>query len=82
MTDKELTLDDVLAQIERFSTAERLQVMEKITAVLRRDLDDTPPTPRKSLYGIFAHLGPGPSDEDIDEIRREMWSNFPREDII
>lgn len=28
-----------------------------------------------SLYGILAHVGPAPSAEDIDEIRREMWSS-------
>ena len=37
--------------------------------------------PLVSLYGILAHLGPAPSEEDIDEIRREMWNDFPRDDI-
>ena len=37
--------------------------------------------PRESLYGIAAHLGPAPSAEDIDEVRREMWSNFARDDL-
>ncbi len=39
------------------------------------------PTPSVSLFGILAHLGPGPSDEDIDEMRREAWANFPREEF-
>lgn len=37
--------------------------------------------PRKSMLGILAHLGSAPSAEDIDEVRREVWKNFPREDI-
>jgi len=37
--------------------------------------------PKRSLYGICADLGPAPSAEEIDESRREMWGNFPREDI-
>ncbi len=37
--------------------------------------------PRKSLLGLWADLGPAPSAEDIDEARREMWANFPRDDI-
>jgi hypothetical protein len=41
----------------------------------------TSPTPRRSLLGLCADLGPAPSAEDIDEARREMWSGFPREDI-
>jgi hypothetical protein len=36
---------------------------------------------RKSLYGLWANRGIDISEEDIDEIRREMWANFPREDI-
>jgi hypothetical protein len=39
------------------------------------------PTPRRSLLGLCADLGPAPSAEDTDEARREMWANFPREDI-
>ncbi|MGI8640080.1 MAG: DUF2281 domain-containing protein [Pyrinomonadaceae bacterium] len=37
--------------------------------------------PRKSLYGLWANRGIDITEEDIDEIRREMWGNFPREDI-
>ena len=36
---------------------------------------------RKSLYGLWANRGIDITEEDIDEIRREMWGNFPREDI-
>jgi hypothetical protein len=38
-------------------------------------------TPQKSLYGSWADLGVTITEEDIAEIRREMWGNFPREDI-
>lgn len=42
---------------------------------------ERPATARPTLYGLCADLGPGPSDEDIAEVRRVMWSTFPREDI-
>jgi hypothetical protein len=42
---------------------------------------DSPPQPRRSLEGLWADLGVSISAEDIDEARREMWGNFPREDI-
>ena len=32
--------------------------------------------PYKSSYGILAKYGPGPSAEEIDENRREMFSGF------
>ena len=38
-------------------------------------------SPRRSLMGLCADLGIHISTEDIDEARREMWGNFPREDI-
>ncbi len=38
--------------------------------------------PRQSLYGLWADLGLEVTSEDIDEARREMWANFPREDIL
>jgi hypothetical protein len=37
--------------------------------------------PKIAPYGALKDLGQAPSAEDIDEARREMWANFPREDI-
>jgi hypothetical protein len=34
------------------------------------------PAPRKSAYGLLASYGPGPSEADIDENRREMFQGF------
>ena len=35
-----------------------------------------PLKPKKSAYGLLAKYGPGPTDEEIDENRREMFSGF------
>ena len=64
----------------RLSTLEKVRLVERIVATLEADLTEAQ-QPAKSLYGVFAHLGAGPSAEDIDEARREMWGGFPREDI-
>jgi hypothetical protein len=32
--------------------------------------------PKKSAYGLLARYGPGPSAEEIDENRREMFRGF------
>jgi len=37
--------------------------------------------PRKSLYGLCADLNVNVTEEDITEIRKEMWANFPRENF-
>jgi hypothetical protein len=38
--------------------------------------DGQPLKPRKSAYGLLAKYGPGPTEEEIDENRREMFSGF------
>jgi hypothetical protein len=35
--------------------------------------------PRKSSLGLCADLNIAISKEEIDETRREIWANFPRE---
>jgi hypothetical protein len=40
-----------------------------------------PPRPLKSSAGLWKDLGLDITEEDIAEARREMWGNFPREDI-
>lgn len=37
--------------------------------------------PRQSVRGLWADAGVDVSDEDIEDIRREMWREFPRQDI-
>ncbi len=39
------------------------------------------PKPLRSLYGLWQDAGLNLSAEEIDEARREMWRNFPREDL-
>ncbi len=34
---------------------------------------------KKSAYGLLAKYGPGPSAEEIDESRREMFRGFGQE---
>ena len=46
---------------------------------LRKIVDqeaDPPRKPLKSAYGILAEFGPGPSAEEIDENRRDMFKGF------
>jgi len=37
--------------------------------------------PCRSVKGLWADLGVHITKEDIAEVRREMWGNFPRENI-
>ena len=43
--------------------------------------EGAPKRPFKSVEGLWSHLDISLSAEEIDENRREMSKNFPREDI-
>lgn len=79
MSDQATTLDAVIALALRLSRAERARLIERVAATLTEEAKGEPG--RRSVRGILAEFGPAPSAEDIDEARREMLANFPREDI-
>lgn len=74
-------VDEALSMLEQFSAVEKIQVIERLVGMLGREIPQEP-APLKSLYGLWADLNIDVSEEDIAEVRREMWANFPREDII
>ncbi len=74
-------LDQILDLTQRLSSRDKLRLIDSLARQLLQEAEPTHPTPRPSLRGALAHLGPAPSAEDIDEARREAWANFPREDI-
>lgn len=55
--------------------------MERLAGTLETDLAKREDRSLDTLRGLCADLGPAPSVEEIDAVRREVWSNFPREDI-
>lgn len=76
-----VTLNEVFSLAKKLSSRDKLRLIEHIAPEIERDLTPVTPEPRKSLWGLWADLGPAPSAEEIDEARREAWDNFPREDI-
>lgn len=77
--NQSITVEAVLAMTEQLSTADKVRLIEGIAPQIARDLKTTPKKPRKSLRGLWR--GANITSEEIDAIRREMWKNFPREDI-
>jgi hypothetical protein len=41
----------------------------------------TPKPPLRSPKGLWADFDIDISEDDISELRREIWKNFPREDV-
>ena len=80
------SLEYVLALASRLALTEQLQVIQRLAEQLSettRTLGTPQSRPKRSrsLHGLLADLGPGPTAEEIDESRREMLANFPREDF-
>jgi hypothetical protein len=75
-------VEEILNLSEKLSRQEKFEIVERILEELKDiDTEMKKPQPKRSLLGLVADLGPAPSAEDIDEARREMWGNFPHEDI-
>jgi hypothetical protein len=79
--ERVVTLEEALDLVKQLSPLDKARLIERIVPDIKRELIATRPTPRKSLLGLCADLGPAPSAEEIDQARREEWANFPREDI-
>ncbi|HZS86117.1 MAG TPA: hypothetical protein VFE42_01335 [Chloroflexota bacterium] len=76
----EAALEQVKQLATQLSPAERAQ----LAAWLKDRADEMTPSSQpssRSLYGLLADLRPSSADADIEAARREMWDNFPREDI-
>jgi len=72
-------LEQAITLALNLSPLNRVRLMEQVMATLARDLAQVEKKPKRSLYGLWTDVSV--SAEDIDEARREMWGNFPREDI-
>lgn len=74
-----VTLEEVLDLAKQLSPLDKVRLIERVAPEIERELATARRIPRKSLRGLWRGLGI--SEEDIAEARREMWGNFPREDI-
>lgn len=76
----DVALEQMKRLAESLSPSEKAQLAEWLNASLKAEqLDTTPEQTRTSLRGLWR--GISVSDEDIEEVRREMWRNFPRDDF-
>lgn len=74
-----VTLEEALALVRQLSSVDKTRLIERISPDIQRELKTGRSIPRKSLRGLWRGLDI--TEEEIAEARREMWGNFPREDI-
>ncbi len=81
MIHHSVSLQELLSSARQLSLREQLLLVEQILGDLARQLPTEPTTvkPLRSLYGLWQ--GFSVTDEDITQIRREMWGQFAERDL-
>jgi hypothetical protein len=76
----DVTLDDVMNLATKLSSEDKARLIERLSQTIQQEIEAQPRKSRQSAYGMWSDYI-SISAEEIDELRREMWKNFPREDI-
>ena len=58
---------------------DKIRLNEQIATKVEQAIAVSKHIPISKLRGMWKDIDI--TDEDIDEVRREMWANFPRDDI-
>jgi hypothetical protein len=74
-----MSLEQAILEAVRALPAEKQQEVLNHAAKLRDEAGRK--NPFKSVKGLWADLGVSLSQEEIEQNQRDMWRNFPREDV-
>lgn len=74
-----MSLEQAILDAVRALSADKQQEILSHAARLRDE--SVKKKPFKSVSGLWADLGISLSSSEIDDNKREMWKNFPRDDI-
>ena len=72
------------AKLLALANAKGLSADDLVREVVHSMLDtvpEQPSRPKKSLYGLWSKYGPGPSEHEIEENRREMFHGFAEDEL-
>lgn len=72
-----MTLEETVLQTLRELSPDKQQEVLDFVEYLKQK--SAPKHPRRSLKGLCADLNIKITEQDIAELRQEMWGNFPRE---
>jgi Protein of unknown function (DUF2281) len=72
-----MTLVETVIEKLKQMPPEKLQEVLNFAEFISQKAEEKKPL--QSSAGALAHLNISISNEEIDEARREMWANFPRE---
>ena len=74
-----MTLEQTIIDAVRgLSPDQQRDLLEHVNRLRNKPV---PTKPKKSIKGLWADLGVSISAEDIDDLRRQMWKDFPSSDV-
>lgn len=76
-----MKLQEVLRLAKQLTPVDKVRLIQQLTPDLEQELSQQKSQQKRSLLGLCADLGKAPSEAEIDSIRNEVWSSFPKEDI-
>ena len=74
-----IKLEDILATTRELTPADKVRLIERLSVEVRSQMQKAGADKLRPLRGIWHQANT--SSEDIDEARREMWGNVPRQNI-
>jgi hypothetical protein len=73
------TAQRVIAKLHQLTAEQQAEVLRLVESLAKRARRDGK---RVNPMGLLADLNLRIGPEEIDQARREMWGNFPREDLL
>jgi predicted phage-related endonuclease len=73
------TLNEIVELTKQLSLLDKVRMVEEIDHQIEGELKAFQPRQRVTLRGLWKGLDI--TEEDIAEVRNEMWSDFPRKDV-
>ncbi|GIK67006.1 MAG: hypothetical protein BroJett018_48000 [Chloroflexota bacterium] len=77
-----VTFEELVHEALQLSPEDQAKLVSRIVNAMGQNLQGQTRKPLPDLYGSWADLGFDISEEDIDAVRRDVWANFPREDMF
>lgn len=77
--EKIVTLEATLKLVKQLSVLDKVRLIEQIAPQIEEELTNIQPQSRQCLRGIWRSADI--TESDINQVRKEMWNNFPREDV-
>jgi hypothetical protein len=73
-----ITAGQLIDRFRRFSAEQQQEVPDFVEFLATRRASMTP---RDSSFGLWAQQCADITEEEMESIRKEMWRDFPREDV-